>query len=140
MSREAFLKIAHSKRAIPSSAAFDILTTKVVVRTRTWTGGVDDVVDQGEIETDDVEILPRPRVTEVDDDHCSVSPIQPRSALGGHAPSDLFYIAPTDGMERFWVLTGPDGIERAWVVDRIVTDKALHYTVYLSSLDRRNPK
>lgn len=138
MSREDFLQICHDVRFIPSDAAFDILTTKVVVRTRTWSG---DRLGVGTATDVDVEILPRPRVEEDGDQGIVIKLIQPRSALGGYTPQDLLIPNPQSmTVERFWVLTGPDGVEREYVPDKLITDKALHYSVSLRCLDRRVPQ
>jgi hypothetical protein len=137
MSREDFLQICHEIRGIPSSPEFDILTTKVVVRTRTWTPGP---VNNG-VPTDvDVEILPRPRVRESGDGTIIIDRIQPRSALGGYTPQDLVPAEPqAANVERYWVLTAADGVERKYVNGKFVTDRALHYSVEFTSRDLRFP-
>lgn len=138
MSREAFLKIAHVVRKIPSSAAFDILTTKVEVVTRTWSGVR---VNVGTATDSRVEILPRPRVRESGDGVIVIDRIQPRSALGGYAPTDLLPANPqAANVERFWILTAADGVERKYLNARLITDKALHYGVELTGRDLRYPQ
>ncbi len=141
MSREEYLEITHLVRSIPSDPAFDILTTRVVVRTRTWTGGTTNRVNQGTPTNVDVEILPRPRVRESGDGIVIIDRIQPKSALGGYEPTDLVLANPiAANVERFWLLTAADGVTRKYVNSRLVTDKALHYGVELSGRDLRYPQ
>ena len=138
MAREDWLQITHAVRGIPSSSAFDILTTKVVVRTRTWSGVRVNVGTPTDV---DAEILPRPRVKESGDGAIIIDRIQPSSALGGYTPQQLVPAEPQAlNVERFWVLTGPDGVARKFVNARFVSDKALHYSVELNNRDLRFPQ
>jgi hypothetical protein len=134
MSRDAFLKLAAKIRLIPSSPAFDILTTKVVVRTRVWSVevGVGDHVDT------DLEILPRPRVREQGDNAIVIDRIQPRYSGGGYTPQQLVPPNPLDNVtETFWLLTAVDGVTRKYTTATLITDKALHYGILLEGRDVR---
>jgi len=137
VSRDAFLKLAAKIRLIPSSPAFDILTTKVVVRTRVWSVevGVGTYVDT------DLEILPRPRVREQGDDTIVIERIQPQCPSGGYTPQQLVPANPLDAVtETFWLLTAADGVERKYTQASLITDKALHYGIVLAGRDVRYPQ
>jgi hypothetical protein len=140
MSREAFLQLCHKIRAIPSSPAFDILTTKVEIVTHTWTSVSGNNVRSGVPVETRVEIIPRPRIIEQGDTSVLIRIVQPSSALGGYGPTTLVpQPSSTSNVETLFALTFPDGVERLYTQARLVTDKAFHYEVELSGLDRKYP-
>lgn len=136
MSRADWLELTNAIRYIPSDPVFDILTTKVVVRTRVWSVEV----GTGTYTETDIEILPRPRVREQGDDTIVIDRIQPQCPSGGYTPQQLVPANPLDAVtETFWILTAADGVERKYTQAMFVTDKALHYSIVLSGRDLRFP-
>lgn len=137
MARADWLELTNAIRYIPSDPVFDILTTKVVVRTRVWSVavGVGTYVDT------DLEILPRPRVREQGDDAIIIDRIQPQCPSGGYTPQQLVPANPLDSVtETYWLLTAADGVERKYTVASLITDKALHYGIALAGRDVRYPQ
>ena len=139
MSRDAFLKLAAKVRKIPSSAAFDILTSRVFVRVRTWTGTTEGAeVRAGDVTTTDTEILPRPRVRHVSPGMIRIGPIQSLCSVGGVLLSDLVSVTDVAGVERPLILiVDPLGNSQHYVVDDIDASMALHYTINASATSDR---
>jgi len=137
LSRADFLDLVREIREIPSSAEFDILTTQVVVRTRTWSPGP---VGTGTPSDSDLTILPRPRVKESGDGTIIIEIVQPAVGGFGYTPQQLVPSFPRSAaVEISWLLTAPDGVARKYTQARLDTSKALHYTIELSGRDLRFP-
>lgn len=132
-------------RELPGPTGFDILTSSVVVRTRSWfqdalltTPAAN--VGAGYHSDSDLTIWPRPRVIEQGDGTLVLKIVQPASATGGYTPQQLVPPAPRQAnVDVYWLVTAPDGITRKYVQARLVTDKAFHYSVVLSGRDLRPP-
>lgn len=135
MSRDAFLKIAAKIRKIPSSGAFDILTSRVFVRVRTWTGTTEGPEARaGAVATSDVEVLPRPRVRHLAPGSVKIGPIQPFCSVGGVLLADLLNAKDVKGTERvIFKIIDPLGNTRQYVADDLDSSMALHYTVTASA-------
>jgi hypothetical protein len=135
VSRDAFLKLAANVRKIPSSAAFDILTSRVYVRVRTWAGTTEGAESRaGAVTTVDEEILPRPRVRHKGPGSIQIGPIQPYCVVGGVLLSDLLNVKDVKGTERvIFKIVDPLGNTRQYVADDIDASMALHYTVMASA-------
>jgi hypothetical protein len=136
VSRDAFLKLAAKIRLIPSSPAFDILTSRVFVRVRTWAGTTEGAEARaGTVTTSDVEILPRPRVRHTSPGSITIGPIQPECAVGGILLSDLLSVKDVKGREGvIFKIIDPLGNTQQYVADDIDGTMALHYTIKASSI------
>lgn len=137
--RSSALRIANKLRALPSKPALDVYTTSVTVRTRTWAGG--RVRADGGHEDVDVEILPRPKVREINQREIAgsggryeagdvkVGPITPSHSGGGYTADDLAPVASARGVEVLYVLEG--GISGEYMRIDIQTDRAFSYWLFL---------
>ena len=136
MSRADWLALTATIRAIPSSHAFDILTSRVFVRVRTWTGTTEGAEARaGDVTTSDVEILPRPRVRHGSVGKIKIGPIQPLCSVGGVLLSDLVSVDDTDGVEpAIFLVIDPLGNEQTYVADDVDGSMALHYTISASAI------
>lgn len=87
--------------------------TRVLIRTRTWSGSDTGYGTATDI---DVELLPRPKVQQIEGVVASsrgsvvISRITPAHVGGGYDPDDLILSQPA-GTEVFVVLIGPTGRE-----------------------------
>lgn len=136
MSRADWLKLTATIRAIPSSPAFDILTSRVYVRVRTWTGTTEGAEARaGDATTTDVEILPRPRVRHGSVGKIKIGPIQPACSVGGVLLSDLVVAKVTKGREAvIFKVIDPLGNAQQYVADDLDGSMALHYTISASAI------
>jgi len=104
---------------------------RVVVRTRTWSGSK---VRLGTPTDSDLEIVPRPKVTEKDGDALlSVEKID----LGTYTLSQL---NPSDvaGVEFYYSVTGPNG-EFPYSLKSIDTSPRFGFRMILETLNRKRP-
>lgn len=122
-------------RKLPGPDGFDVYTSAVVLRTRTWSGGE---VKLGTATDVDVELSPRPKVKEQGFGELEVGPVNPRSSAGGYTPQEL-NPSEASGVESYYVVTGPDDEARPYKLVAIDTSKAFKYTLRLQPLDRAVP-
>ncbi len=134
--RDDFLNLCAGIRPLAGPGGFDILTTRVFVRTVTWTGTTDGPEARaGEATIVDAEILPRPRVRHVSPSSVRIGPIQPSCAAGGILLSDLLSVSDVAGEERvLFHVVDPLGNEQDYVADDVDASMALHYTVHASAI------
>ncbi len=137
--RSSALKIANRLRGLAPSPAIDIYTTRVIVRTRTWTGGRIGA-DGGKVD-EDLEILPRPRVREISQREIAgpggryqagdvrVGPITPKHAGGGYTQEQLAPAVTQNGVEVIYVLEG--GISGEYMRVDLESDRAFRYMLIL---------
>jgi hypothetical protein len=132
--RTSLLPLLNSLRKLPSES-FDIYTTQVLLRTRTWSGGE---VGSGTPTDSDMEILPRPKVRKEGEIGLTVGPITPANTAGGYTIDQL---NPPDvvGVEWYYVCTGPDGEARRYALHRLDQQRAFRYMLHLISIDRVAP-
>jgi hypothetical protein len=135
--RTELLKTVVKIREIPGPTGLDILTTRVIVRTRTWSGGEVKLGTPSDVE---IELFPRPRVRDAGGGGTTVTigPITPQNADGGYTPIQL-NPEESDGVESYYILIGPDGEERAYKLIEINDKRAFSYTLTLQALERRTP-
>jgi len=133
--RTDLLKTVVKLRELPGPTNFDIYTSTVVVRHRTWSGGEVKLGTPTDIE---IELFPRPKVRDAGNGSITIGPITPQNAEGGYTPDQL---NPTesDGVESYYIVTGADGDERAYKLTEIDDRRAFGYTLTLQALDRRTP-
>lgn len=114
---------------------FGLRTTRVTIRVRTWSGGK---VKLGTPTDVDTEILPRPRVRELDTRRVKVDKITPQHATGGYSRQQL---RPDDaaGLEYFYRLVTPDGVTRDYALTELDTSRNFGYELTLTELDRGGP-
>lgn len=141
MSRADWLELAATIRSIPSDPVFDILTSRVFVRVRTWAGTTEGAEAlAGDVTISDTEILPRPRVRHTSTGKITIGPIQPLCAVGGVLLSSLLSITDTNGVEGvIFKIVDPLGNEQDYVADDIDGSMALHYTVRASAIGAARP-
>jgi hypothetical protein len=132
--RTSLLPLLQTLRKLPSET-FDIRTTSVLLRTRTWSDGE---VGSGTYSDVDLPILPTPKCKKVSDTQLEVGPITPSNSAGGYTIAQL---KPDDveGTEWFYVCTGPDGVARRYTLLKIDQHKPFRYTLRLESFDRVAP-
>jgi hypothetical protein len=118
--------------------ALGLRTTRVIVRTREWSGGKTGL---GDATVTDYEVAPRPLVREVHgDSELRVGPITPSysgCAVGGVAYSDLLSDDGC-GVERYVVVIGANG-ERQYRITSIDTSHDLSWYLQLSTFERALP-
>lgn len=134
--REDMLNTIAPIRALAGPDAFDILTSRVFVRSVTWTGTTDGPeVRAGDAAPVDVEILPRPRVRHVSPGSIKIINIQPFCSVGGVLLSDLLNVSDVAGEERVvFRIVDPLGNEQDYVADDVDASMAFHYTVNASAI------
>lgn len=131
--RDSTLPALNSVRAVVS--ALGLRTSRVVVRTVTWSGGSTKL---GTPTTSDLVISPDPKVSETDGGQgLLVQYITPAHAGGGYTVEQL---RPADvtGTETYYVVTGDNGTYPYALVD-IDSTAPLHYTLRLRKLERTDP-
>lgn len=131
--RDSTLPALNGVRAVVS--ALGLRTSRVVVRTVTWSGGSTKL---GTATTSDLVITPDPKVTETDNGQgLIVQYITPAHDGGGYTVAQL---RPSDaaGTESFYLVTGDNGTYPYALVD-IDSTAPLHYTLRLRKLERTDP-
>lgn len=120
--------------ALVSNLGFSPYTVKI--RTRTWSQGAPLLGSPTDV---DVTITPNTWVEELNGDaNIKVGPITPSHSGGGYTPAQL-NPTPSSAQEVFYVVTAPDGVARNYAIERIDTDDAVEYHVFLRCLDRKEP-
>lgn len=119
---------------------FGLRTTRVIIRTRTWTGGPDGKqVGLGTYTDSDLEILPRPRVRTNREGELVVDRITPAYAGGGYTLAQLNPLPNlTDGQEVKYILIGPNGTKQFCGVE-VESRKNFGYSIRMMDLDRAVP-
>lgn len=139
--RTNLLKTVNNLRALSGPTGFDVYTSRVTIRVRTWTGGDNGPeVRLGSYTDVDTEILPRPKVREAGGGTgLVVGPITPANDDGGYTPAQL-NPAPslTAGQEVLYVVEGPNGTFTYTAAD-IDTSRAFRYMLTLTGLERKIP-
>lgn len=135
--RTELLKAVVKLRELPGPTQLDVYVTRVIVRTRSWSGGE---VKLGHPTDADIELFPRPKVRNVGEGSrvVTVGPITPSNAAGGYTLAQL-NPSEHDSVESYYILIGPDGVSRPYKLTQIDQKRAFRYTLVLESLDRRMP-
>jgi len=121
--RSALLPRVRAVRAIPQSLG--VRTSQVFVRTRAADGTVTDL-----------EILPRPRIEEVDGaDVINVGPITPSHAGGGYTIDQLAPARTGAGVSSYYRVVGPRGVVK-YALGTMDTTRAWRYMLRLVAIDR----
>lgn len=131
--RDAILPALNGVRAVV--ADLGLRTSRVVVRTVTWSGGSTKLGTTGTV---DLVLTPDPKVREIDGGQgLLVEYVTPSHAGGGYTVEQL---RPADvaGTETFYVVTGDNGTYPYALVD-IDSTAPLHYTLRLRKLERTDP-
>lgn len=136
--RTTLLNTVERVRRIPYER-FDVRTATVTRRVRTWTGGDSGAeVRLGTSTDDDVELLPRPHVREVNgDQELTVGPITPSCTAGGYTVEQLNPTL-TAGQELIYVVVGANGT-RTYALASLDTSRAFTYMLRLQGLERATP-
>lgn len=115
---------------------FDLRTTTVTIRTRTWTGGEDGAeVGVGSCTDSDVTLTPRPKVKELGDTEVEIGPITPSHSSGGYTVAQLNPdLSALPGTEVLWVLVGANGTRYYQLTD-IITTKSFRYMCRLKAIN-----
>ena len=136
--RTDLLPTLDSLRALTGPATFDVRTSTVTIRTRTWTGTtVRDATRAGSYSDSTLELTPRPKVQQVGNGSLLVGPITPAHASGGYTPEQL-NPTPTDSTEVTVIVDGPNG-SHEYVIVGIDTSKPFRYMLQLAANDRAVP-
>lgn len=135
--RTELLKAVVKLRELPGPTQLDVYVTRVIVRTRSWSGGEAKL---GHATDSEIELFPRPKVRNAGEGSriVTVGPITPSNAVGGYTLEQL-NPSEHDGVEAYYILIGPDGIERPYKLIQIDQKRAFRYTLTLEALDRRMP-
>lgn len=131
--RDGLLPVFDSARTLIDNLG--LRTTRVIRRTRTWSGAE---VGLGTVTTTDLELVPRPKVRDAGPGLVTVGPITPAFASGGYDADDL---APsqTAAQDVVWILIGADGTETAYRWHGSDSRLAFRYMLTLQELDRQDP-
>lgn len=114
---------------------FGLRQTSVCVRTVQWSGGE---VGLGTATTTDVEITPRPKVTDRGNGRIVISKVTPSYSGGGWTPAQLIP-EPDTGQDVFLVLVGADGLEHHYRVSDFDSRPNFGYEIEAEALDRPRP-
>lgn len=115
-------------------------TTRVIIRSRQWTAGTGaNEVGKGTVANVDVELSPRPKVTELSPGIVRIGPITPAYVGGGYSLDDL-YPDEVTGTRRVVTLIGPTGDEMDYVVTDIDHAKNFRYELVCESLTDARPR
>jgi hypothetical protein len=132
--RDGLLPVFESARTLIDNLG--LRTTRVIRRTRTWSGGE---VGLGDLVETDLELAPRPKVRNGGPGLVIVGPVTPEYAGGGYGPDDL---APdqTAAQEVIWILVGADGEEMPYRWAATDSRRAFRYMLTLAALDDEDPR
>lgn len=115
-------------------------TTRVILRSKQWTAGTgSNEVGKGTLTNVDVELSPRPKVTELQDGWVRIGPITPSYAGGGYTLDEL-YPDEVTGTRRVITLIGPTGDEYDYVITDIDHAKNFRYELVCEALTDARPR
>lgn len=131
--RTGLLPVFRSTRQLVANLG--LRTCRVTIRTRTWSGGK---VRLGAPSDSDLELLPRPRVREIDQRRIKVDKITPQFSGGGYTRQQL---RPDDltSTEYYYIVVTPDGVSRNYTLENLDTARNFGYELTLIQLDRSSP-
>jgi hypothetical protein len=132
--------LAELRKIAAEPPGFDLRTSILTIRTRTWTGGDNGAeVRLGTSTDSDLVLVPRPKLTPIDGGGFLVGPITPQSATGGYTVAQLNPLPTlTAGQEVLYILSGPAG-DYYYTLVEIQHHKAFRYMLKLAPLDRAVP-
>lgn len=113
---------------------FGLRPVRVFVRRDLWS----EEIQLGDLERDDTELLPRPKVETLGQDGFRVSNITPAHAGGGWSPVDL-QPGFSAGLDFYYVVVSADGALARYRLAHIDQTSPFRYELQIRTFERPTP-